>query len=95
MATFVQRWQSIGDALLNAVAPAAKLGRLAEAVCYSQGRLHEYQAASTNALKAEIAVQCIRGALLALVKTYEADVAVSAARQTTSATVDTDFAGAP
>lgn len=95
MATFVQRWQSIGDALLNAVASVSQLNRLAEAVCYSQSRLAEYRAAGTNALKSEIAMQCLRAVLLGLIKNFEGETAISAARASTTTTVDTDFAGAP
>lgn len=95
MATFVQRWQSVGDALLNTVASVTQLGRLATAVCFHQGRLADYIAAPTNAAKAEVAVQCLRSLLLAVVKNYESEAAVMSARQSAAVTVDTDFAGTP
>lgn len=94
MATTVQRWQAIGDALLNRAATQSELTRLGLAIAKQGPDLAAYNAMS-NSSKAEYVLAYLRRHLLHLVKDTEAATAVAQARDTTAAAVSADFAETP
>jgi hypothetical protein len=94
MATYLQRGQAIGDALINGTATASQLNRLGKALSYREARLSEYEA-GTNAQKAEIYVTAFRQFCLQVLREYEGHEAVDAARAAAEGAVETDFPEAP
>lgn len=94
MATFIQRGQSIGNALINGVATLAQLDRLGRALAYKSGQLDSYLVGS-NDVKAQIYVGVFRQFCTEAIVDYESAVAVAAAVATTAATVQNDFHEAP
>lgn len=91
MATNIQRWQSIGDALLNRTATAAQLTRLGLAIAKQGPDIAAYNAMSSSE-KAGYVLAYLRRHLLNLVKESEAATAVAAARDAAASGVNTDFA---
>lgn len=94
MATYVQRIQAIGDALINGSATPTQLQRIGEALAM-HGSAHAEYLAATNAGKAEIAVRELRKTLLAIIKNAESAEAVRSAMLGSSSAVDTDFTESP
>lgn len=74
MATGAQRFQSIGDALVNGVATQQQLTRLGTGIAISAGQI-DYYNTLTNAQKADFAVKYIRTYLLGLVKSGDQSTA--------------------
>lgn len=94
MATFIQRGQSIGNALINGTATLAQLDRLGRALAYREARLQEYLDGD-NAKKAEIYVTAFRNWCLSAMREFEGQDAAVAARTAAAADVDTGFPEAP
>lgn len=94
MATWIQRGQSIGDALLNAVASLGQLDRLGRALAYHFGRLAEYDAAN-NAGKAQIYVESLFKLCVQMIKHFESAMDSKTAGDAAVAKVDTDFQQTP
>lgn len=94
MATYIQRGQAIGNALINGVATLQQLDRLGQALAQRDMRLQEYLAGD-EATKAEVYVTAFRHFCLEVVKEYEGLQAVSEARVAAATAVDVDFAQAP
>lgn len=92
MATYVQRAQSIGDALVNGVATQAQLVRLADAFAR---QLEIDPATLTNGQKAELLVRRMREHALSVIRRAEGDQAEEAARTDTAASVAAGFAESP
>lgn len=90
MATFVQRAQAIGDALLNGPATASQINRLGQALAYQSGMLGEYNS-MTQAQKAEFFIDRIRALCIGLVKRYDEYMAAQAAMASAVAAVDVEF----
>lgn len=94
MATPIQRWQSIGDALLNQVATPAQLLRLGQAYAYSTQQSNMFDA-MTNTEKAQYCIDRTMAYATALVRKMDSDKASATAAATAGAAVDTEFAPAP
>lgn len=94
MATFIQRGQAIGNALINGVASMAQLDRLGKALAYREARLAEYDS-SDNAGKAQIYIEAFRALCLQALREYESSAAVQAAKEVAEGAVGTDFQEAP
>ena len=94
MATYIQRGQNIGNALINGVATLTQLDRLGKALAYQSTQLDAYLAGDNN-VKAEIYVTAFRQFCLNALKEYEGSAAEAAAVAATAATVETDFPQAP
>lgn len=94
MATFIERGQAIGNALINGTATLAQLDRLGKALAHAEAREAEYLA-SNNAGKAQIYVEAFRAYCIRVLKEYEQQQAVASAKAAAAATVDTDFPQAP
>lgn len=90
MATNVQRWQAICDALLNKTATAGQADRLAKSLCEQDGMGAQYTA-GTNEVKAGLALARIRNYAINTVKSTEASAAASVAAIAATATTDNDF----
>lgn len=90
MATYLQRGQAIGDALINGTATPAQLDRLGTALAANTGQLAAYQT-GTNAVKAAIYVAAFRAWVLGQIQLYESKQAVTVAGQNASNQVLTDF----
>lgn len=93
MATNTERFQAIGDALLNAPAMASQLDRLGRALAYRDGLLDAYDA-GTNAQKLQIAVGAERRLHLHLLKQLEGSESAGTARSAAEGQVAADFAEA-
>lgn len=94
MATYLQRGQAIGNALINGTATPEQLNRLGMALANREARLQEYLNGD-NAKKAEIYVEAFRQFCLRALREYEGREAAQAAQQAAASTVDTDFSEAP
>lgn len=94
MATYIQRGQSIGNALVNGVATLTQLDRLGRALAWREARLTEYDAGDNN-IKAMIYVQAFRSFCLQVLREFEGRAAALAAQDAASDQVDTDFPEAP
>lgn len=94
MATYVQRAQAIGNALVNGTATPAQIDRLGRALANGAARLAEYDAA-TNAQKAGFLVAEVRRHILGVIKQFEAEDAVRAATTVANTTTDADFSETP
>jgi hypothetical protein len=90
MATNLQRWTAICDALVNGTATDAQKLRLGRAVAWKDGRLEEFDA-GTNAQKLEISVHGIQRLAVNLVRVFEGESAGSAAHAAAVAAVGNDF----
>lgn len=86
MATYAQRAQAIGDALINGVATAQQIDRLGVAFARQSGNADHY-AGLTNAGKAEFLVKAVRSHLIAIVTSAD----VNHAAQTASSSAATDL----
>jgi hypothetical protein len=94
MATFIQRGQTIGNALINGTATLAQLDRLGKALAYREARETEYLAGDNN-VKAQIYVEAFRAFCLRALREYEGAQAVTTAKATAEAAIDTDFPEVP
>lgn len=94
MATNIQRWQAIGDALLNRSATAAQLSKLGLAIASKGPAMDEYMGLTSNA-KAGYALAHLRRHMLSMAKEYYRAAAVTQAVDNTSASIDAEFAEAP
>lgn len=94
MATYIQRGQTIGNALVNGVATPQQLDRLGKALANREARLQEYLDGD-NAKKAEIYVGAFRQFCLRTLREYEGTEAAQAAQEAAASAVDTDFPEAP
>lgn len=95
MATYAQRAQAHADATLNRAATVAEINRLARGLAHRAGRLEEYEALGTNALRAEFYVKRLREIQVNAVAQLEGKQAGSTAEQQASATATSDLAEAP
>lgn len=94
MATNVQRWQAICDALLNKTSTPAQSNRLAKALCEQDGSGIAYEE-GTNDVKAGMAMERIRKFAINSVKSTEATTAASLAALNAVANIDSDFQEGP
>lgn len=94
MATYIQRGQAIGNALINNTATMQQLDRLGKALAYREARLSEYEAAD-NAGKAQIYVEAFRAFCLQALREYEGSAAEAAARAQAEGAVVGDFPETP
>lgn len=94
MASFAQRAQAIGDALVNGTATAAQINHLGQALAHQAGMLGEYNN-MTQGQRAEFVVSRIRSMNIGLVKQYDEYVAAQAARASAAAAVDVEFTETP
>lgn len=85
MATYVQRAQAIGDALINGTATPTQIDRLGVAFARQSGNAAHY-ASLTSAAKAEFLVKAVRANLIAVVTSADVNHAAQAAAS--SATTD-------
>lgn len=90
MATYAQRAQAIGDALVNGTATAGQIDSLGQALAWESGQLGEYTA-MTQGQKAEFLVNRFVSRTIGLVKTYRQNTASAAAIATATQSVDTEF----
>ena len=90
MATYLQRGQAIGNALINGTATPAQLNRLGRALAYREARLTEYDA-GTNDDKAAIFVLSFRAFCIEALQNFEGLEAADDARQAAAGAVDTAF----
>lgn len=90
MATYLQRGQAIGNALINGTATPAQLNRLGRALAYREARLTEYDAGDNNA-KAEIYVAAFRSYCLQALSEFEGYEAAQAAAAAAGSQVEADF----
>lgn len=86
MATYVQRAQAIGDALINGVASAAQIDRLGLAFARQSGNEAHYNSLGGSA-KAEFLVKAVRANLVAVVTSAD----VNHALKTASSSAATDL----
>ena len=95
MATYIQRWQALGEALLGKPATTAQLARLGDAIAASTPIMGGTPYAQmTNALKAEFCIKTMHRHCVGLVKRMDT-LAAQATVDETVAAVDTEFAEAP
>lgn len=94
MATYIQRGQSIGNALINGTATYAQLDRLGKALAYRSGQLDAYLVGDNNT-KAQLYVAAFREFCIGALKEYEASEAVVQASDNAAVAVDNDFPEAP
>lgn len=94
MATYIERAQAIGNALINGVATPTQINRLGGALATAAARESEY-AAATNSQKAQFLVEELRRRLLSLIKTVEADTSVRDAQAAVEEDVETGFSETP
>lgn len=90
MATYTERAQAIGNAIINATATAQQIDRIGTALAYNQGNSASY-ATMTQAQKAQFLVTLIRDMVLAQVRSAD----MEAARRTAQAQASTDFPETP
>lgn len=90
MATNLQRWTAICDALVNGTATDAQKLRLGRAVASRDGMLEQFDT-GTNAQKLEISVQGVRRMALNLVRAFEGEQAGTAAHTAAVGQVGADF----
>jgi len=90
MATYAERAQAIGNALLNATATAQQVDRLGAAIANNDGNSTAY-AAMTQAAKAQFLVTRVREMLLAQVRSSDMTTASRNAQNQAS----TDFPETP
>lgn len=90
MATNLQRWTAICDAIVNGTATDNQKLRLGRALANKDGLLEEFDA-GTNSQKLTIAVQCARRHVINLVRAFESDGAGVAASAAAAASVNNDF----
>lgn len=94
MATFSQRAQAIGDALVNGTATASQINHLGRALAHQCGMLGEYNN-MTQDQRAEFFISRMRSMSINLVKQYDEYVAAQSARASAAAAVDVEFAETP
>lgn len=94
MATFAQRAQAIGDALLNGTATASQINHLGQALAHQCGMLGEYNN-MTQAQRAEFFVSRMRVLCIGLVKRYDEYIAAQTAMASAVAAVDVEFTEQP
>ena len=90
MATYAERAQSIGNALINNAATAQQIDRLGAAIAYNQGNSTAY-AAMTSGQKAQFLVTEVRSFLLNMVRAAD----MEAARRTAQNQASTGFPETP
>lgn len=90
MATYVQRAQAIGDALVNGIATPTQINRLGLALAQHGGMVTEYNTL-TQLQKAEFFVTRMRALTIGLVKHYDEFTAAASAISTANAAVDLEF----
>lgn len=90
MATFAQRYQAIGDAIVNKVATTLQLDHLGRALAWRAGMLTEYEELGLGG-KAQFAVEQIRRLLIQIVKHYDEYEAAETARAAAVTAVDNEF----
>jgi len=90
MATFPQRAQAIGDALVNGVATQGQIDSLGQALAWQTGMLVEYSS-MTAGQKAEFFVTRMVEINKGYVKTFRQNTASAAAIATASQSVDAEF----
>lgn len=91
MATYLQRWQALGEALLGQPATVEQLTRLGEAIA-ANSPMYSGQpyAEMTNAQKAEFCLKYARQHFIGLVKQHDNRTAMAAAAAAAAA-VDVEF----
>lgn len=94
MATNIQRWQAICDALLNKTSTQAQSSRLARALCEQYGSVFAYDEAN-NDVKARLALDMLRKLAINCVKSTESTQAASLAALSATANTDIDFQEGP
>jgi hypothetical protein len=94
MATPVQRWQSIGDALLNGTATQTQLLRLGRSFAYLAVETDLFNA-MTNAQKAQYSLDALFMYLKKQVKRMDSEIAAATAATNATSAVDTEFAPVP
>lgn len=90
MATYAQRAQAIGDALVNGTATQGQIDSLGQALAWEVGSLGEYTS-MTLGQKAEFLVTRITQRTIGLVKTYRQNVGSAAAITSATQSVDAEF----
>lgn len=90
MATNLQRWNAICDALVNGAATDAQKLRLGRAVAARYGLIGQFDS-GTDAQKLELSVQGIRRMALNLVRDFEGSEAAEAAHAAAANQADDDF----
>lgn len=90
MATYVQRAQAIGDALVNGIATPTQINRLGLALAQHGGMVTEYNTL-TQLQKAEFFVTRMRALTIGLVKHYDEFTAAANAINAATAAVDLEF----
>jgi hypothetical protein len=94
MATPIQRWQAIGDALLNKTATPSQLLRLGQAYAYNTQQTDMFEA-MTNTEKAQYCLDRTMMYAMAQIRKMDSEKAAATAAATAGAAVDTEFAPAP
>lgn len=78
MATYLQRAQSIGNAIVNGTATLQQIDRLGQAIAYQTGRREQYLTLATEQ-RAQFVVESIRGYVVGLISSMDGQIASQAA----------------
>lgn len=94
MATPIQRWQSIGDALLNSAATQSQLLRLGQSFAYIAQELDAFNA-MTNNEKALYSLNAMLTHAKKQVRRMDSELAAATAATNVATSVDTEFVPVP
>lgn len=86
MATYLQRAQSIGNAIVNGTSTLQQIDRLGQAIAFRVGSREHYLSLTTDQ-KAEFIVRNLRDEFIGLITTMD----VQLAAQSASSTAATEF----
>lgn len=94
MATYVERLQAIGTALVNRAVTPAEFDKLGRAMAYAAGRIPEYEAATSGQRAKFMVLHFLRYAT-ELMSHYDEEQAAAAARAAAAAAIKTGWTDTP